>query len=279
VGIEPLGVLVDHAHFMNKTVLKGTGVRPHEHDQLQIQTAISGEFVFYGGKERVLISRGSSCLIRNGATHSWECTEPGVLLGTMLRPADDNRYLDVALRFTDERAIISASGPAVNRRAIAMARIASEPPDGWIREKVRFHFGLWLAELLPCFLRTSLNQEPVPEAEATRPEQAIRLKRIEAFVRSNLNQSLSLSDIAREVGVSTRQLTRIFRQEKNQSLHNFIMEMRLKEALRLLRDSPNPTVKGVAYACGFREPSYFSRCFRERYGNSPSEELELQKKS
>ena len=51
---------------------------------------------------------------------------------------------------------------------------------------------------------------------------------------------------------------------------DFLREARLKHACKMLRTT-DMAVSDVAYKCGFNDPKYFSRCFRQSIGMSPSE--------
>jgi transcriptional regulator GlxA family with amidase domain len=51
---------------------------------------------------------------------------------------------------------------------------------------------------------------------------------------------------------------------------DFLREARMKRAVQLLRTT-DKTVSEVAFAVGFNDPKYFSRCFRQSIGQSPSD--------
>ena len=74
--------------------------------------------------------------------------------------------------------------------------------------------------------------------------------------------------VAKRLGVSMRQLQRIFRAEYGCSPQQWLNEQRMNIALELLQSAS--TVKEVAYHLGFLQPSHFSRAFKRRFGYSPS---------
>lgn len=86
-----------------------------------------------------------------------------------------------------------------------------------------------------------------------------------------LTEPLSLIDVAGHVGLSRRQIERLFRQEMGRSPARYYLEIRLDRARHLLIQSSMPVVE-VAVACGFVSASHFSKCFRELYGRSPQQE-------
>lgn len=91
------------------------------------------------------------------------------------------------------------------------------------------------------------------------------------LMESNLAEPLSLVEIAERVGLSRRQIERLFSQEMGRSPARYYLEIRLDRARHLLVQSSMPIVE-VAVACGFVSASHFSKCYREIYHRSPQQE-------
>lgn len=91
------------------------------------------------------------------------------------------------------------------------------------------------------------------------------------LMEANLSEPLSLVDIADHVGLSRRQIERLFRIEMGRSPARYYLEIRLDRARHLLIQSSLPVVE-VAVACGFVSASHFSKCYRELYARSPQQE-------
>jgi transcriptional regulator GlxA family with amidase domain len=91
------------------------------------------------------------------------------------------------------------------------------------------------------------------------------------LMEANLSEPLSLIEIADHVGLSRRQIERLFRQEMGRSPARYYLEIRLDRARHLLIQSLLPVVE-VAVACGFVSASHFSKCYRELYARSPQQE-------
>ena len=91
------------------------------------------------------------------------------------------------------------------------------------------------------------------------------------LMEANLAEPLSLIEVAGHVGLSRRQIERLFRQEMGRSPARYYLEIRLDRARHLLIQSSMPVVE-VAVACGFVSASHFSKCYRELYGRSPQQE-------
>lgn len=91
------------------------------------------------------------------------------------------------------------------------------------------------------------------------------------FMEANIAEPLSLVEIADYVGLSRRQIERLFQAQMGRSPARYYLEVRLDRARHLLRQSTMPVVD-VAIACGFVSASHFSKCYREMYGKSPLQE-------
>ena len=86
-----------------------------------------------------------------------------------------------------------------------------------------------------------------------------------------LEDPLSPSILAKQAGLSTRQLERLFRRYLDRSPKRYYLELRLKKARSLLLQT-DMSVINVALACGFASPSHFSKCYRSHYSTTPYRE-------
>jgi transcriptional regulator GlxA family with amidase domain len=98
-----------------------------------------------------------------------------------------------------------------------------------------------------------------------------RLSQVIREMEQNIEDPISPSILAREVGMSTRQLERLFRRYLNRSPKRYYMELRLGKARNLLMQT-DMSIINVALACGFTSPSHFSKCYRAHYGTTPYRE-------
>lgn len=94
------------------------------------------------------------------------------------------------------------------------------------------------------------------------------LMRAIAIMEANIEDPMSPSLIAEELGISTRQLERLFARFLNSTPKHYFMEMRLNRARNLLVQSEQ-SVTEIAMACGFQTTSHFSKVFRAHFGTSP----------
>lgn len=98
-----------------------------------------------------------------------------------------------------------------------------------------------------------------------------KLSQVIQIMEQNIEEPISPSLLAKDVGMSTRQLERLFRRYLNRSPKRYYMELRLQKARNLLMQT-DMSVINVALACGFASPSHFSKCYRAHYDTTPYRE-------
>ena len=98
-----------------------------------------------------------------------------------------------------------------------------------------------------------------------------KLSKVIQMMEINIEEPISPSILAKDVGMSTRQLERLFRRYLDRSPKRYYMELRLQKARNLLMQT-DMSVINVALACGFASPSHFSKCYRAHYDTTPYRE-------
>jgi AraC family transcriptional regulator len=97
---------------------------------------------------------------------------------------------------------------------------------------------------------------------------AIRLKRVEDYIRTHLDTQIALSDLAETTRMNVFHFSKLFKKSTGMSPHQYVLHQRIEFAKTLLND---PTLKmiDVALRVGFERPNNFSRAFRKQVGMSP----------
>jgi len=111
--------------------------------------------------------------------------------------------------------------------------------------------------------------EAAPEAPDTEVEDAFLLK-VKAKVEAHLQSDFSISWLAEEFHMSRVQLFRKVKALTGTSPSLFVRSIRLQRAKELLLTT-GLNISEIAYEVGFSDPAFFSRAFREKFGQSPTE--------
>ena len=94
------------------------------------------------------------------------------------------------------------------------------------------------------------------------------IERADAYIAANACKGISVADVANHCGTSQSLLALRFRQYERTSVREKILQIRLAEARRLLKDR-GQKLETVAARCGFNSANRLSHIFLERYGMSP----------
>lgn len=93
---------------------------------------------------------------------------------------------------------------------------------------------------------------------------------LKEYIRANVSYDVSLAQMASITRLSPKHLCRCFKQATGKSPYQYLLQLRMDEAKRLLRNG-NPSITEVAFSTGFSNPSHFSTAFRKAVGLSPSQ--------
>jgi len=115
--------------------------------------------------------------------------------------------------------------------------------------------------------QSALHIEPKEIATTSMDEQFIR-KALDIVEKNIDNPDFNSEVFCREIAVSSTQLYKKLKSLIGLSSSEFIKDIRLKRATQLLKNQSH-TISEVAYMCGFADPKYFSKCFKNKFGVSP----------
>ena len=99
------------------------------------------------------------------------------------------------------------------------------------------------------------------------------VSRFKALVEEKMRDpELNVEDLGKDMGLSRVQLYRKLKSLTNYAPNELLRQARLKKAISLLASS-EMTVAEIAYEVGFSSPSYFTKCYKEQFGESPTDFL------
>ena len=219
-------------------------LRKLAHDQVPLGGICTGSHLL----ARANLLKGYRCTIH------WEDIEalkerfPGIIISNQLFELDRDRY--------------TCSG-GVASMDMTLQLIAREPGGRDIAAHA--------AELLLCDrVRGAQEQQRVPLRQKLGTSQP-KLSQMVAIMEANLDEPLSLEELARLNEVSVRQLERLFHKHLQRTPSQYYLELRLSRARQLLLRSESQ-VREIALACGFVSPAHFSKCYSRFFGISPISE-------
>ena len=131
-----------------------------------------------------------------------------------------------------------------------------------------------LLELVSLLLRESGMRKPESRAAvAARRRTIARLEQILSWLRANYMHAVSLAAISRQFSMRPSYFSDFFRKSLGVTFTEFLMQLRVHEAARLLEDGRMGSTD-AAFACGFNTTASFYRAFKRVMGANPGEWLQ-----
>ena len=218
-------------------------------------------------------------LARRGCTIGAISTGSEILAGAGL--LDDVRCTihwenDESFRENHPDAILTGGIFEIDRNRITAAGgIASlDLILNWISRSTDEHLASAIAEqVIYDHLRNPGEFQPKIEIRQARRRSPRLAKAIEIMLE-NIEDTKTSLQIAKQVGLSLRQLERLFQKYRETTLHRYYLNVRLQRARHLIYHSGLSLLE-ISVATGFSSQSHFSRCYGERYKSKPSTDRRL----
>ena len=143
--------------------------------------------------------------------------------------------------------------------------LGDEAPDALLLEETILH--LLHAVIGQAYgARGGSRRAPRPSAIKARAE---AVEAVKSILSSRFQEGIRLDDLAREVGVSTYHLARVFKAGTGLTLHAYLNQLRLRASLERLTER-RTDLSELALDLGFSSHSHFTDAFRRAFGASPS---------
>ncbi len=269
---RPEMLFIQHGESVGTPLHNGS----HVHETWELFWVMAGKLNFVcGSRERKQYAQHSLIIVPPGCWHvSIDCLKQSSDTQVMIMnlPSEENPYGICSVR----------SGPETNSRFPLSAeeleqwkKLLGESPrqimeravegmqlGGWGRERALGFFRILFAGYAGI-----LHQTPVRGIFAAGHHVG---RAMSILYNRYFDSNLCVDSIAEEVGLSASHLSCCFRRETGRSLHQTLIELRLRRAAELLRHTVHNIGK-ISKSTGWRNQLYFSAAFRKRYGLSPTE--------
>jgi len=114
----------------------------------------------------------------------------------------------------------------------------------------------------------SLDEGAVSDWEkANRIDPSKTVEKVKAFIEQNYGHDISLLDIAKDAGMTTSYLCRLFKRELGITVNAYLTRVRVEHSKELLK--ADEAISDIARLCGFSDQSYFTKVFRQTEGVTP----------
>ncbi len=249
----------------------------HWHDAFEIDYIQQGSVEFRTTEERIPLEQGDLVFINSGVLHAYQSLNREVCinyaqvfdvqyLSGMYNSILEQKYVlpvresDVQFyAFTPDSPCRVSMASAVTHAV----QLCEEEPFGYefdVRNELcEFWKGLFLE-----------TEEMRAGAERRSTVDVERIKRMMAYIQANYAERMTLDDIAKAAGISSRECTRCFNRCLSLTPIQYVTRYRLRVAADMLLHTSD-SILVISEACGFSSAGYFSRTFSEYLGCTPRE--------
>jgi len=262
VSLPSWGVYVLESHHA-----KGFRMEPSQHDFLQAYYVLEGEGVVEKNTRHIPVRASDVVALQLGQPHRLSdsqdhplslyviCIDPKVYQfdSNLVEWTPPSRFPRNRLLTNQVRSML---------RQLIFEQTLSRPGCAVMMR------GLALRLLATLFRSTETTSSLKTNSSSVDLES---LAAVEAYVhelRTSFYEKSSLNTVARQLGISRRRFTQLFRELVGSSWHDHVQSLRIEHAKRLLLDTDHD-VTSIAFDCGFGDLSGFYRAFKRATGSAP----------
>lgn len=128
---------------------------------------------------------------------------------------------------------------------------------------------LMVAQLLIYMYES--KETRIKKEDTVRDDKTKMVEKISNYLFSNFHRSITVEDVAYEVGLTKSYMSHLFKDITGSTVMNYLMNYRLSQARNFLIERPNESIREISADCGFKSEAHFSRFFKKNIGVTPSE--------
>lgn len=227
---------------------------PTAHGGFEVGWLACGALGYRVGTRVLEVTPGAAVLIPLGVEHATEFVGP--LLGASVH-LDDGLVVGVA----EAAGVVLPTAPVLLPDGAALVTLGRMVHDELAHDGVE-------ARLCADALAEALAARVVAAVAPVRGPMDARVRRAVEYVHAAFAEPIDVDDLASASGTSRFHLSRLFKAALGRSPYQYLLDVRLDEAARLLRRGR--TVTDAALSAGFSDLSRFARMFQRRFGARPS---------
>ena len=248
----------------------------HKHEELELNFVENSD-----GARRIVgdsievLGKYDLVLVGSRLEHMWEqydCQSHSIHEITIQFPPDllgeqflkKNQLNSLRTLFENAKRGVAFELPAIMRLYEKITSITAAQP-GFYR----------MLSLLEILYELSLQEEyhllaSKSFANVKNTPESRRVRAVEEYIDQNFRQEIRLKTLSDIAGMTPAAFSRFFHARTGKTVSDYIIDIRLGYAARLLVDS-HSNVAEICYNCGFNNISNFNRIFKKRMGETPSE--------
>jgi len=249
-----------HTHAFNELVVITSGKCDHIIDSTLYEIKAGDVFVLKGDTAHGFFNVGNVCLF-----NVMYLSDEPVLDYDYLKKLPGFQalfFVEPLYRKTDgfnHRLRLDAQGIRFAQRLLSLMLAESAQPEDGFNHPLHIYFTSLILFLSREYGRTLNNDSSIMQISDTL-----------AYMERNFHEPLTVRELAGKAYMSERNFTRVFMKSYHMPPKEYIIRLRVRRAGDQLRGTDWPVTR-IAFDCGFNDANYFSRCFKQITGSTPSE--------
>ena len=253
----------------------------HRHRFIEVVYILSGRARHIIEEKEYAVQKGDISVINTNEVHAFmadpDCDEPFLAYDLMFTPdfLDQNGLADKDFSLLSDAFLFYSLFPEEQDFKQRFNLIPRQYELGAIFEKIYTEYKnqkigylnlirIYTAEIIIRLFRRIQHREETTLS----PAQKGLVEKVIAYIEENYNIKIKTEEIASRLFFNKNYISRLFKQETGLSIHEFVRELRIKEACRQL-SSTRRTVSDIACDCGFSDMKTFYAVFKKQTGYTP----------
>ncbi|MCR5293605.1 MAG: AraC family transcriptional regulator [Lachnospiraceae bacterium] len=240
---------------------------PHQHREMELILVLKNEMNIESEHGLFSAGPGSLVVFNPGEIHRLNSSEGCTFLCMQIRPnifpgcGTENLFFDAQFSFEE----LKPEEQTVLRHLLLTITEAYFCQEEGFELFCHASAGLLIHKLLTFLPHHFLTAEE-REARLIRSE---RMHRLFSFVEKNYMHKIRLSDFAKEECMSMNYLSHFVRDTIGMTFQEYVAEVRLSAACRMILESPKDRLIDICYAAGFSDYRYFCAAFKKKLKMTP----------
>jgi AraC-like DNA-binding protein/mannose-6-phosphate isomerase-like protein (cupin superfamily) len=261
-------VSFDYAYYHVSRNLRQHGL--HEHSFMELSYIRSGSICYKTKDTNIPVDKGGIFCIPPGTPHSWVQKQKPLLIDSFaLVLKGDPETINRLCRQVVAAGFSFTPDARVKMLLDSIWTLTGQNSNEMLCKEWLIHH---LREtILRIFSLISTDAFVSKESMyANDPTGGALAEEIKDFILTHIPGSFTLEDLSQHFHYSGRQLNRIFQMYYGKTINNFLIDSRMSKAREMLLNN-DMSIKAIAYSLGFRDVSYFCRCFKNHTRFTPQQ--------
>ena len=249
----------------------------HYHDFMEIVFILKGQGVQVAEENEYFVSAGDVFVLQGNQKHYFKDASKVEIVNVMVNDFNNPQIIPDSIRQLDGFNALFILEPKyrtrhhfknklqLTRSELAKIEIVLNGMFLELKEKNKGFQVILVNRLQELFVLLSRHYSQIDTTEA---RSLVSIGKVLEYFENNPDSKIYIDEMAKMANMSKRNFQRIFKNALGISPVNYLIQVRLQKARKLLRETDLQIID-ISAITGFTDPNYFIKCFRQSYGTTP----------